>query len=578
MIRVHMRDRSGRAVYWQYAGTIAIVLWRCEHKRARRRSRRGCVSRNAGREYNPGFSLRRGKNVASTVNMRSGLRAVGALRSDAERAQEPVALETAVVATGARPGDTAAKRELFTEETQTVLVFENGAVIRLSAAVADGQLLFLTNKKTGKEVVTQVIRKRSFRPTSCYVDLEFTEPSPGFWGIEFPKAAASSPAAVNLAEPPEEGQAPAASTTPPPNVHEVERLKKEVAELQDKLKSLIANGQTPEAAMGSLAAASLQASTPPAEPELSEELGKRQAEQSALEQLLAQEAEQEKLLGPTRLVSYPKKNSASAMVKKAGKVATAGAFAAVIVAAGVAAYRFGLLDSFIGKTTAAKAAPAHAAPVALPAARPVASAKPAATAPTKVSEPPSGADLGSRPSGEGTDVVAAAKSDSSTIPGPDSGDILPTVVIPRKAAGKTNAGAKTAAGGEVRHNGNRSSSGLTATDSASSGTAAPSSASSENEVATGTASGDFIGPKLLYAVKPVSPPEALRNYVTGNVNLDALVDATGHVKSVTVLSGPDKLRKTAVEDMKQYVYEPARKNGKAVAAHVQASMQFWYEP
>src|SRR5215471_8005261 len=132
--------------------------------------------------------------------MRSGLRAVGALRSDEERSQEPVALETAVLATGARPGDSAEKRQLFTEETQTVLVFENGAVIRLSAAVADGQLLFLTNKRTGKEVVTQVIRKRSFRPTSCYVDLEFTEPCPSFWGIEFPKTAVASPATANLSK------------------------------------------------------------------------------------------------------------------------------------------------------------------------------------------------------------------------------------------------------------------------------------------------------------------------------------------------------------------------------------------
>src|SRR5215469_18856766 len=137
--------------------------------------------------------------------MRSGLRAVGALRSEEQGNEEPVALETAVIATGARPGNPAAKRELFTEETQTVLVFERGAVIRLSAAVADGQLLFLTNKITGKEVVTQVIRKRSFRPTSCYVDLEFTEPCPGFWGIEFPESAATSPAAAQLSEP-EDGQ------------------------------------------------------------------------------------------------------------------------------------------------------------------------------------------------------------------------------------------------------------------------------------------------------------------------------------------------------------------------------------
>jgi len=523
------------------------------------------------------FRLDGNKNLASTVNMRSGLRAVGALRSDAERGQEPVALETAVVATGARPGDTAAKRELFTEETQTVLVFENGAVIRLSAAVADGQLLFLTNKKTGKEVVTQVIRKRSFRPTSCYVDLEFTEPSPGFWGIEFPKAAATSPAAVNLADPPEEGQAAVASTTPPPNVHEVERLKKEVAELQDKLKSLIASGQTPEVAMGSLATASPQTSRPSPEPELGEELAKRQVEQSALEQLLAQEAEQERLHGPTRLVSYPKKSATSAMVKKAGKVATAGAFAAVVVAAAIAAYRFGLLDSFIGKTTVAKAAPAHAAPATAPAARPVASAKPATSAPPKASDPPPAADLGPRPSGDATGVVAAAKSASSAIPGPDSGDILPTVVIPRKGPAKTNAVAKPATSSETRSNASHASSGLSNAKTPDQANPPP-TAASENGAAISAGSEDYIGPKLLYAVKPVSPSEALRNYITGNVNLDALVDATGHVKSVTVLSGPDKLRKTAVEDMKQYVYEPARKNGKAVAAHVQTSMQFWYEP
>jgi len=48
-----------------------------------------------------------------------------------------------VIATGARPGDSGGQRDLFTEETTTVLVFENGAVIRLSAAVAAGQLLFL---------------------------------------------------------------------------------------------------------------------------------------------------------------------------------------------------------------------------------------------------------------------------------------------------------------------------------------------------------------------------------------------------------------------------------------------------
>src|SRR5215469_6657122 len=176
--------------------------------------------------------------------MRSGLRAVGALRSHDERNQDPVALETAVVATGARPGDSAERRQLFTEEAQTVLVFENGAVIRLSAAVADGQLLFLTNKKTGKEVVTQVIRKRSFRPTSCYVDLEFTEACPGIWGINFPESAPVQPNASSSAKLSDEGDLTAtpAPQSPRPDAQEVERLKKEVAELEAQLKSLTGSG------------------------------------------------------------------------------------------------------------------------------------------------------------------------------------------------------------------------------------------------------------------------------------------------------------------------------------------------
>src|SRR5215475_3110955 len=101
--------------------------------------------------------------------------------------KQPLDLELPVVAVGARPGDQSEKRELFSEDTETVLVFENGCVIQLAAAVYVGQLVFLTNKQSGKEIVTQVLKKRSHRPTDCYVELEFTEPAPGFWGAEFPE-------------------------------------------------------------------------------------------------------------------------------------------------------------------------------------------------------------------------------------------------------------------------------------------------------------------------------------------------------------------------------------------------------
>jgi TonB family protein len=102
---------------------------------------------------------------------------------------------------GARAVEGSEKREPFSETTSTVLVLANGAVIRLSSSVAPGQLLFLTNEKTKKEVVCQVVKSKNYRSASGYVELEFTEPVHGFWGMRFPgerhttQASATLPAA-----------------------------------------------------------------------------------------------------------------------------------------------------------------------------------------------------------------------------------------------------------------------------------------------------------------------------------------------------------------------------------------------
>jgi outer membrane biosynthesis protein TonB len=108
------------------------------------------------------------------------------------------------------------------------------------------------------------------------------------------------------------------------------------------------------------------------------------------------------------------------------------------------------------------------------------------------------------------------------------------------------------------------------------GSVAP--AATETTATVSAAPESYIAPKLLRGSKSVAPPEAIRNYVAGDVTMDALVDTAGHVQSVKVVSGPAKLYGTATEVMKQYVYEPARKNGKPVPAHVQVSLQFWYAP
>src|SRR5256885_2303366 len=218
---------ASRGAKWQDNNEAVRRDFRC-HPRARADAPANC-------------SLLRGElrelNGMGSVSSEQGAE-VGA-----ETKQQPLALEIPVVATGPRPGDQAEKRELFTEETETVLVFESGGVIRLSAAVAVGQLIFLTNKQTGKEAVAQVLRKRSYRPTACYVELDFTEPTAGSWGVEFPtvdeaKAAglSKSSAAAELAEA-ELTEEVGDSAAPPPDQAEVARLRSEVEALKEQMKS-----------------------------------------------------------------------------------------------------------------------------------------------------------------------------------------------------------------------------------------------------------------------------------------------------------------------------------------------------
>ena len=162
------------------------------------------------------------ENDISTAGPETAQRPSPAASSPGDSAvkQQPVALEVPVSVNGARAMEGSDKREPFSESTKTVLIFGNGAVIRLSSPVAPGQLLFLTNERTKKEVVCQVVKSKNYRNVSGYVELEFTEPVVGFWGMRFPgdrigaapvgpvsspvisAPAISRPAAPNLAIPP----------------------------------------------------------------------------------------------------------------------------------------------------------------------------------------------------------------------------------------------------------------------------------------------------------------------------------------------------------------------------------------
>ncbi len=72
------------------------------------------------------------------------------------------------------------------EDTRTVIVFPNGAVVRISANMSVGELVVLTNQQTGADVICKVVNVKAQPGIQNYVNLEFTQRAPGFWDASGP--------------------------------------------------------------------------------------------------------------------------------------------------------------------------------------------------------------------------------------------------------------------------------------------------------------------------------------------------------------------------------------------------------
>ena len=469
-----------------------------------------------------------------------------------------IAHEVAVIATGARPGESGGQRELFTEETSTVLVFENGGVLRLSAAVATGQLLFLTNKGTRREVVARVTRKRDFRPTSCYVEVEFSEPSPGFWGIAFPETPELVPANPQQQEAAELAQAaeaisdePAVLTTAP-SAHEVTALKQEVEALREQLKLL----QTQTGAGNSSApAATLDPPRAPAQTnppnEESPELPSAATEAPTIVGVTAPRvaaalpidraehpfSEEDLRTKPVIRINRakpqatrpPKPKATSGVITRPGALRIGLLSAALLLIAAGAAWYLNWIPWLPQpkriSAGAASSIAAHPAPT-------VSSASPT----TQQSAP--------RPS-----TLAAPEP-------PAPGDAaVDAVAVQEKSVVAASAGKRSV---------------LRPSSKAAADWAAPSSKEAL-----------LVPPKLIKSVRAIASPNALQYFDTSNtatVTLDAVVDSFGRVNAMKFLAGPASLRDAAMDALKQYRYEPATRRGKPVTAHVTVTVKFLFEP
>jgi TonB-like protein len=423
-----------------------------------------------------------------------------------------VARVVRVNATGVHPGKAAGERELFTKEGISVLIHENGGVIQLPASMARGQLLLLANAESKCEVVAQV--KRTYTTMNDCVELEFVEPFPRFWGIEFsavtallPKAARDAETAARIfseASPDEPAEA-----LPAPTVDEVEALKRQVRALRGEAN---APEESPPMKHGPIPT-----------------------------QLTA--AEQEQLPRPSLDFTVPLPR-ARGLFRAKGKL-TPGAglrltvltTALVVTAAAAAWYKHGI-PWMAGARKASATVPAVGATV---------STWPTATRETEHVET-------SNPN-VASDAPAISPSAPMQVDESPNQPFASSGSTAHARVSKTTASTTLARKALVR----------------------PLEQTTSDPTVASPAESVVVPPKLIKAVRAVASLEDLRDFESGNVVIDAVVGTEGEVHFITVISGPPSLRAPAVEAVKQYRYEPATRNGQPVPEHVHIAIRFRFE-
>lgn len=593
---------------------------------------------------------------------------------------QPVALEVPVTVNGARALAGSDKREPFSESTKTVLIFGHGAVVRLSSLVAPGQLLFLTNEKTKKEVVCQVVNSKSYSSMSGYVELEFTEPVSGFWGMRFPaapqshnseSAPASSPATRHSAggsgieskapatpatiqpetkstissSPRAPQQVPSSSTVLPnqPSAVQSSSTNSSQASLSatPSSPSSVASSDTLETAkpIKTPSAAPVTTPKPSASPSKSildsdeikipswlEPLARNAAAASAaLPEIRGHEAVEDfgdipevDDLAVTEITDTPEGANRGVPASSFGthfladeqdglseKAANSGKSSKKFLIGAIAAAGLLLIGAggwYLRQSpdnAAVNSSASNAVTVDTPANPTDTSSEPIPSQPQIRPSPPE------KPSPKFRAVSTPAAIEPNTSSGSNSTkfvDASRTSKNANKNIATVDSAADDAATAEVAAAPQPKKQNLGSVKLSAPIVNAPAGPGATEEAlnlepsqpAAGLASGlmgstsrqpvapssaPATGPEvksatIISSVAPIYPLIAKNQRITGAVTIDALIDATGHVTGMTIVSGPPLLQESAKEALRHWKYAPAQLHGKPVPMHMTVTIQF----
>jgi TonB family protein len=135
------------------------------------------------------------------------------------QADVDVVVQGASHVSGAADGGARRVSQPFVEQTSTAIVFAHGAVVRLSEIVTPGQILILRHGDSHEEAACRVVNVKASGTAESYVEVEFLQPAPGFWGaaLESPNGSKPLSAPAPRSRPVSEiHKAPAAMKKVPP--------------------------------------------------------------------------------------------------------------------------------------------------------------------------------------------------------------------------------------------------------------------------------------------------------------------------------------------------------------------------